>query len=80
MISAISSAPTAGAERSVELSALQQAILELPETLRDVLVLKLVEGYSHEEIASLLSISAGASEVRLVRALKRLRQLLREPS
>jgi len=55
---------------------LQDAIARLPDSLRAVLVLKEIEGYSHAEIASMLGISRGASEVRLHRALRALRDLL----
>jgi DNA-directed RNA polymerase specialized sigma24 family protein len=43
-----------------------------------VVVLKVIEGYSHEEIAELLGIRRNASEVRLHRAIKRLRKLLED--
>lgn len=56
---------------------LERALEEVPELLRPVLLLKEVEGYSHDEIADLLSITPGASAVRLHRALKILRQALR---
>jgi len=52
--------------------------LPLPDSLRAVFVLKEIEGYSHVEVGSLLGISAGASEVRLCRAIKSLRHHLRE--
>jgi RNA polymerase sigma-70 factor (ECF subfamily) len=55
---------------------LSRAIDALPEALRTVFVLKQLEGYSHAEIADLLSISSGASRVRHLRALRRLRHLL----
>jgi RNA polymerase sigma-70 factor (ECF subfamily) len=55
---------------------LSRAIDALPETLRTVFVLKQLEGYSHTEIADLLSISSGASRVRHLRALRHLRHLL----
>ena len=48
----------------------------LPHNLRDVFVLKVLEGYSHAEIGAMLGISAGASEVRLVRAMRQLRTQL----
>jgi RNA polymerase sigma-70 factor (ECF subfamily) len=51
---------------------------ELSPESRAVLVLKEIEGFSHAEIASMLGISVGASEVRLHRALRRLRELLSE--
>jgi RNA polymerase sigma-70 factor, ECF subfamily len=63
-------------DAGVELDDLRREIAELPEALRDVLVLKQVEGYSHEEIASLLGISAGASRARLSRALHMLMGVL----
>ena len=57
-------------------AAVQQAIAQLPDTLRAVFVLKSVEGYAHAEIGALLGISAAASEVRLHRAIKQLRARL----
>lgn len=60
--------------------ALETAVQSLPDSLRVVFVLKAIEGYSHAEIASLLGITTGASEVRLVRAIKQLRALLGERS
>lgn len=58
--------------------ALRDALVRLPEPLRDVFVLKVSEGYSHAEIAELLGIRSGTSEVRLFRAVRRLRDLLSE--
>lgn len=57
----------------VERVAINDALGRLPDALRTVFVLKVIEGHSHNEIAAMLSISAGASEVRLVRAMKHLR-------
>jgi RNA polymerase sigma-70 factor (ECF subfamily) len=56
----------------------RRAVEALPDSLRTVVVLKIVEGYSHQEIGELLGISRGASEVRLSRALERLRRNLGE--
>ena len=53
------------------------AIARLPEALREVFVLREVEGYSHDEIAALLGIRRGTSEVRLFRARQALREMLR---
>jgi RNA polymerase sigma-70 factor (ECF subfamily) len=58
--------------------AIERALAELSPESRAVLVLKEIEGFSHAEIASMLGISVGASEVRLHRALRRLRELLSE--
>ena len=56
---------------------LSRALASLPEGLWTVLLLREVEGLTHESIASLLGISASASAVRLHRALKKLRELVR---
>ena len=53
--------------------ALAAAIDALPESLRIIIVLKMIEGYSHDEIATLLGITPRASEQRLHRAVKALR-------
>jgi RNA polymerase sigma-70 factor (ECF subfamily) len=60
----------------LDLAAVQRAIAALPDTLRAVVVLRAIEGHSHAEIAALLDISPNASEVRLHRALRSLRQTL----
>jgi len=53
-----------------------QALGTLTPPLRHVCVLRVIEGYSHAEIASLLEISTNTSEVRLHRAVQQLRRLL----
>jgi RNA polymerase sigma-70 factor, ECF subfamily len=55
---------------------LEHAVHALPESLRLVFVLKQWEGYSHDEIATLLNISAWAARVRHSRALDTLRTQL----
>ena len=55
---------------------LQQALRELPPEYREVLVLKHVEGWSYEEIAGVLGLSAGALKVRAHRAREMLRTIL----
>lgn len=55
---------------------LERAVDRLPEALRLVFVLKVIEGHSHAEVASMLDISPPASEMRLTRALRSLRPLL----
>jgi RNA polymerase sigma-70 factor (ECF subfamily) len=53
---------------------LEQAIATLPPRARTVFVLHDVEGYTHEEIATLLDLETGTSKAHLHRA----RQLLQE--
>ena len=65
------------ADRGVDdLAALRRALDRLPESLRTVFVLREVEGYTHAEIAAMLSISPRASEVRMHRAVRALRAQL----
>ena len=61
-----------------ETGELQAALDALPMSLRSVLVLKEIEGYSHSEIGAMLGISTVASRVRLMRAMSRLRRILGE--
>jgi len=68
--------PEEAGER-IELSArLRSALSQLAPNLRDVVVMKDVQGYSHAEDAKMLSISVGAAKVRLHRARVALREML----
>ena len=57
----------------------EAAIAQLPQGLREVLLLSRYQGLSGREIASALGISEGAVKVRLFRALAQLRAALRAP-
>ena len=70
--------PTAAPPLDSASVALRSAVDALPDPLRAVLVLKEVEGYSHAEVGELLGISAGASRVRLNRAMRLLRKTLED--
>lgn len=61
---------------AVERIALQHALERMPHALRAVFMLREIEGYTHDEIAGLLDISAGASATRLSRAWSLLRKEL----
>jgi RNA polymerase sigma-70 factor, ECF subfamily len=70
-------AEPASRQRDIEgVMSLEAAMQQLTPGLRAVLVLKEIEGFSHAEIAEMLDISVGASEVRLHRAVAALRALL----
>lgn len=58
--------------------AVREALGEMSAKLRDVFVLKEIEGFSHGEIAEMLGISEGASSMRLSRAWTVLRRTLGE--
>lgn len=57
---------------------LDEAVARLAPSLRAVLVLKEIDGYSHAEIAEMIGISTTASKVRLHRALRALRLSLED--
>jgi len=63
--------------RVLDEMAIGDALAALPQPLREVFVLREVEGYSHDEIGALLGIRRGTSEVRLFRARQALREMLR---
>ena len=60
----------------VDRLALEKAISELPTGYRTMFVLHDIEGYQHEEIATLLNVSIGTSKSQLHKARMRLRELL----
>ena len=56
---------------------LQVALDRLPDGMRQVLVLHDVEGFTHEEIGSVLGINPGTSKSQLFKARAQMRELLR---
>jgi len=56
---------------------LERAIRQLPDGCREVFVLHDVEGFNHQEIATLLGIAEGTSKSQVFRARGKLRTLLR---
>jgi RNA polymerase sigma-70 factor (ECF subfamily) len=62
--------PVQETEGREELSALEKAISELPEDLKNSLILTALEGYSQAEAAELLGISQKAVEMKVYRARK----------
>jgi len=57
---------------------LEETLAQLPRPLRAIVVLKKIEGFSHEEIAETLGITPGASRVKLARAMERLRKAMED--
>lgn len=62
-----------------DVAAVRQAVAALPERLRLVVRLRYQEGLSYEEIADFCGITSGAVGVRLHRARRALRGVLKEP-
>jgi RNA polymerase sigma-70 factor (ECF subfamily) len=81
---AIASAPAPGpgpdilAEQSEVGQALERALAGLPEKQRRVFVLKEIEGFKHAEIGGILGIPVNTIKTLLFRAMKRLREELRD--
>ena len=63
-------------EYSEEVRLIRQAITQLDEDQRAVIVLRLIDGYSTKETAEILNIPLGTVLSRLNRAQKKLRQIL----
>lgn len=68
--------PTARGDQVVLRLSLQRALDQLPEGMRQIIVLHDVEGYTHDEIGELLGIAPGTSKSQLFKARARLRSLL----
>ena len=62
----------------VDSDRVQLAVQRLPQSLRNVVELRLMHGLPHSEIGLRLGLSTNACEVRLCRALKQLRALIGE--
>lgn len=63
--------------KDVDVNTIKKAIQSLPDGYRVVLSLYLIEGYDHDEISQILGISNSASRTQLLRAKKKLRELLK---
>ena len=68
--------PTSHYEKAELNTKLNEALEQLSEKLRIILVLKEMEGFSYEEIAEILGVSRGTVKSRLFRARERLKELL----
>ena len=62
--------------RAADVAVLGQAMAQLPDATRSVLWLYHAEGYTHEEIATVMGKTASFSKSQLARGTRRLRQML----
>ncbi|HET7112538.1 MAG TPA: sigma-70 family RNA polymerase sigma factor, partial [Pyrinomonadaceae bacterium] len=62
--------------RKLEREQVQHAIESLPDAYREIIVLRDIEGFTYQEIATVLDCPAGTVMSRLGRARGRLRKLL----
>jgi len=56
---------------------LEEALAELPDGMRKVLILHDVEGYTHEEIGAALGVTSGTSKSQLFKARAKMRRMLK---
>jgi len=63
-------------EDDINVAHLETAIFALPDGFRTIFVLAEIEGYTHREIAVMLSISEGTSKSQLFHAKRKLRSML----
>jgi len=66
------------AQRDARLDLLERALRQLPETLREALVLSRYHDLPYAELATVLGCSPGAARVRVHRALNELKQRVQE--
>jgi RNA polymerase sigma factor (sigma-70 family) len=66
-------------EAVLNVSAIQQAIQQLPDGYRTIFNLYALEGYDHEEIGEILGISEATSKSQYSRAKAKLREVLKSP-
>jgi RNA polymerase sigma-70 factor (ECF subfamily) len=66
--------PSDLAHNNEKLESIRRALSEVPETYREVLVLKYIDGRSQDDIARLLGISTAAVDKRLTRGKDMLRE------
>jgi RNA polymerase sigma-70 factor (ECF subfamily) len=74
VLAAPGSSPSEQAARHEQEALLAEVLARLPEDYREVIVLRNLQGCSHEEVARRMGRGVGAVRMLWVRALKRLRQ------
>ena len=58
---------------------MREALLQLDEQQREVLVLRYLEGLRLNEVAEVMGTSIAATKMRHMRAIRRLREILESP-
>lgn len=69
--------PSDQAEKAEKLASIRKSLSDIPEIYREVIVLKYVDGRSHDEIAQILDLSHAAVDKRLTRGKDLLRESLK---
>jgi RNA polymerase sigma-70 factor (ECF subfamily) len=74
-----SSGPLTVLVRQERLRQMREALLQLDEQQREVLVLRYLEGLRLHEVAEVMEMSIAATKMRHMRAIRRLREILESP-
>ncbi len=69
--------PSEQAEKAEKLSSIRKALADISELYREVIILKYVDGRSHQDIAQILDLSHAAVDKRLSRGKDLLRESLK---
>ena len=69
--------PSEQMSKDEKLASIRRALSQVSEKYREVLILKCIDGRSHDDIARILNISIAAVDKRLVRGKEMLRESLR---
>jgi RNA polymerase sigma-70 factor (ECF subfamily) len=70
--------PKDAAQESEEAALLHQAMMQMPEEKREILILSRFQELKYEEIARLLGCELGTVKTRIHRAIQELRQVFRQ--
>jgi len=74
----IADAVTDETDIQLQVAAVKNAIMRLPDGYRTVLSLYLLEGYDHEEIAEIMSVAPSTTRTQYMRARQKLLEILKE--
>ncbi|MCI4592401.1 sigma-70 family RNA polymerase sigma factor [Sphingobium sp. BYY-5] len=77
-IATLDATPEEAAHSNREIARINAAIASLPVTLKDVLLLRAIEGMNQAEAAQVLGVTEKAVETRLYRARAKLTEILRD--
>src|SRR3546814_11390459 len=74
----VCSSDPAGQDKQVELSDMQRALMELPQSQREALILVGAGGFAYEEAAEICDVAVGTIKSRVARGRAALESILEE--
>ncbi len=66
------------AEKNVRVAAVRKALNQLPPEVRQILILRDIDGFSYEDIAGIMGLNLGTVRSRIARAREKLKKILLE--